>query len=237
MVKLLQINIFQSVPFSVLEMLRWMRSILSCVASFQERVEPIAVQTLYKVLKMVPNVMKNIKILSISAILQSSNHLLTAQIKYKNLRNILPISSLHSLSISLHIYKVTTIITLTITDATLLYTPGTGLFPDHVPTGLGTWRHFIITVQELFNDALNFHMDPTNPALSMNLFIGPCGDVPHIHSYFQYPFLFIHLQAFYIVIQHITLISKTSHIPSLILIQIQLLQDTSPSTPVTCHPS
>ena len=80
--------------------------------------------------------------LSISAILQSSNHLLTAQIKSKNLRNILPISSLHSLSISLALYEVTAIITLTVTDATLLYTPSTGLFPDHVPTGLGTRRHF-----------------------------------------------------------------------------------------------
>ena len=91
-------------------------------------------------------VMKNIRILSTSAISQSLNHLLTAQIKSQNLRNILPISSLHSLSISLHIYEVTTIITLTITDATLLYTPGTGIFPDHVPTGLGTREHFGITV-------------------------------------------------------------------------------------------
>ena len=57
MVKLLQINMFWSMPFSVLEMLRWMRSILSSVASLQEGVEPTAVQTLYKVLKMVPNIL------------------------------------------------------------------------------------------------------------------------------------------------------------------------------------
>ena len=92
------------------------------------------------------HVMKNTKILSISAILQPSNHLLTAQIKSKNLRNILPIYSTHSFLILLSIYEVTTIITLTITDATLIYTPGTGLFPDHVPTGLGTRKHLGITV-------------------------------------------------------------------------------------------
>ena len=57
MIKLLQINIFWSMLFSVLEMLRWMRSIPWYVISFQEQAEHIAVQTPYKVQKMVPNIL------------------------------------------------------------------------------------------------------------------------------------------------------------------------------------
>ena len=181
------------------------------------------------------HVMKNTRILSISIISQTPNHLLTAQIKSKNPRNISPTSSLHSLSISLRIHEVTATTTIVITHVTPLCTPCTRLFPGHVPISLGTRRHLRIIVQGLCNDTPNFHMDPTNPALSMNLLDLVVMCLTYIHV-FNNSFLLIHLQAFYIVIYHIPLVIKTSHIPSLIPIQIQLLQDTSPSTPVTCHP-
>ena len=52
------------------------------------------------------------KILSISIISQTPNLLLTAQIKFKNPRNIHPTSSLHSLSILLGIHEATTTTTI-----------------------------------------------------------------------------------------------------------------------------
>ena len=86
--------------------------------------------------------MDNTKIESISIISQTPNHLLIAQINSKNPRNNPPTSSHHSLSTLLRIHKVTATTTIAITHVTPLYTPGTGLFPGHVPIGLGTRRHF-----------------------------------------------------------------------------------------------
>ena len=156
--------------------------------------------------------MKNTKILSISIISQTPNHLLTAQIKSKNPRRIHLTSSLHSLSISLRIHEATATTTIAITHVTPLCTPSTGLFPGYVLISLGTQRHFVITVQGLFNDTSNFHMDLTNPALSMNLLALVVMCLTYIHV-FNNLFLLIHLQAFYIVIQNILLVSKMSHIP------------------------
>ena len=113
--------------------------------------------------------MKNTKILSISIISQTPNLFLTAQIKSQNPRNIHPTSLLHFLLILLCIHEATATTTISKTHVTPLCTPGTGLFPGYVPISLGTQRHFGITVWGLFNDTSNFHMDPTNPALSMNL--------------------------------------------------------------------
>ena len=135
---------------------------------------------------------ENTKILSISIISQTPNHFLTAQIKSKNLRNIPPTSSLHSLSISLRIHEVTATTTIAITHVTPLYTPDTGLFAGHVPISLGTLRHFVITVYGLLNDTFNFHMDPTNPALSMNLLDLVVMCLTYIHV-FNNSFLLIHL--------------------------------------------
>ena len=126
--------------------------------------------------------------MSTSIISQTPNLFLTVQIKSKNPRNIHPTSLLHSLSILLCIHEATATTTIAKTHVTPLCTPGTGLFPGYVPISLGTLRHFGITVQGLFDDTSNFHMDPTNPALSMNLLdlVVMCLTYIHISNNFSY---------------------------------------------------